>query len=75
VPFRLRSIDEADVEFLALPPDVREVFISAFRELGASESPVAAGPGWFSEEPRQRQRIAREGLYSLHVGDLWRGAF
>lgn len=75
MPFRLKSIDEADTEFLALPPDVREVFISAFRELAVGDSLVAKGPGWFSEELRQRQRIAPEGLYSLHVGGLWRGIF
>jgi hypothetical protein len=75
VPFVLESIDEADAEFLALPPDVREVFITAFRELAASESPLASARGWHTEELRQRQRIAPEGLYSLHVGKLWRGAF
>ena len=75
MPFRLRSIEEADAEFLALPADVREVFITAFRELAATDSPVAEGPGWFSEELRQRQRIAREGLFSLHVSELWRGVY
>lgn len=75
MPFVLESIDEADTEFLALPPDAREVFIAAFRELAASESPVVSGRGWFAEELRQRQRIAADGLFSLHVGDLWRGAF
>jgi len=75
VPFRLESIEEADTEFLALPPDVREVFISAFRELAASDAPLVRGPGWFTEELRQRQRIAAEGLFSLHVQDLWRGVY
>jgi len=75
VPFVLESLDEADEEFLALPPEVREVFIVAFRELAVSESPLGAGLGWYTEELRQRQRIAREGLFSLHVRDLWRGAF
>ena len=73
--FVIESIDEADTEFLALPPDVRETFIAAFRELAASESPVTSAPGWFTEELRQRQRIALEGLFSLHVGEFWRGAF
>jgi hypothetical protein len=75
VPYRLRSIDEADVEFLGLPPEVRETFISAFRELAVSDTPVTRGSGWYSEELRQRQRVAPDGLFSLHVGDLWRGAF
>jgi hypothetical protein len=75
VPFRIQSIDAADEEFLGLPPDVREVFIAAFRELAAAETPITRGPGWFIEELRQNQRIAPEGLFSLHVGELWRGAF
>jgi hypothetical protein len=75
VPFVLRSIDEADAEFLALPPDVREVFIAAFRELAASGSPVTSAVGWYTEELPQRRRIAPEGVFSLHVGGLWRGAF
>jgi hypothetical protein len=75
VPFLIQSIDEADGEFLGLPPPVREVFITAFRELAASETPIIRGPGWFVEELRQNQRIAPEGLFSLHVGELWRGAF
>ena len=75
MPFRLESIEEADTEFLALPPDVREVFVAAFRELATSDTPLTRGPGWFTEELRQRQRIAIEGLFSLHVRDLWRGVF
>ncbi len=73
--FRLESIEEADTEFLALPPNVREVFISAFREIAAGDSPIAHGPEWFCAELRQRQRVAAEGLYSLHVGELWRGVY
>lgn len=75
MPFRLESIEEADIEFLALPPEVREEFIAAFREIAASGSPIAHGPGWYSEELRQRQRIATEGLFSLHLRDLWRGVY
>lgn len=75
MPFRIESIDEADEEFLGLPPMVREVFISAFRELAVSDRPIQKGFGWYTEELRQKQRVAPEGLYSLHVGDLWRGAF
>jgi hypothetical protein len=74
VPFRIQSIDQADEEFLGLPPAVREIFIAAFRELSAAETPIARGPGWYVEELRQNQRVAAEGLFSLHVGDLWRGA-
>lgn len=73
--FLLESIDEADIEFLALPPVVREEFIAAFRELAAADNPVCVGNGWFTEELRQKQRVAPEGLFSLHVGTLWRGAF
>jgi hypothetical protein len=75
VPFTLESIDEADIEFLALPPAVRDVFVTAFRELAVSESPVTSARGWYTEELRQRQRLAPEGLFSLHVGELWRGVF
>jgi hypothetical protein len=75
VPFRIESIFEADEEFLGLPPAVREVFIAAFRELAAAEAPVIRGTGWYVEELRQNQRIAPGGLFSLHVGALWRGAF
>lgn len=75
MPFRLESIEEADTEFLALPPEVREVFIAAFREITVSDTPFARGLGWYSEELRQRQRIAVEGLFSLHVRELWRGVY
>ena len=75
MPFRLESVEEADTEFLALPPDVREVFIAAFRELAASDTPLVRGLEWYTEELRQRQRIAAEGLFSLHVRNLWRGVY
>jgi hypothetical protein len=75
VPFRIESIEEADGEFLGLPPSVREVFIAAFRELAAADEPIMKGTGWYTEELRQNQRIAPGGLFSLHVGSLWRGAF
>ncbi|MGC2288766.1 MAG: hypothetical protein WA688_02775 [Thermoplasmata archaeon] len=75
MPFRIDSIDDADAEFLSLPPAVREVFIAAFRELAASNAPVLRGNGWHTEELRQNQRIAHGGLFSVHVGALWRGAF
>ncbi len=75
MPFRLESIEEADTEFLALPPEVREIFIAAFREIAAGDSPIARGREWFCSELRQRQRVATEGLFSLHGGDLWRGVY
>jgi hypothetical protein len=75
VPFRLESIEAADTEFLALPPEVREVSIAAFREIAAGATPLARGPEWYSEELRQRQRIAPRGLFSLHVRNLWRGVY
>lgn len=75
MPFRIESIAEADTELLALPPSVREVCITAFRELAVSDSPLVSAPGWYTEELRQNQRVAPEGLFSLHVGVLWRGVF
>ncbi|MGA8302744.1 MAG: hypothetical protein WA691_00380 [Thermoplasmata archaeon] len=75
MPFRLDTIDEADEEFLSIPPQIREIFIGAFRELAVAETPVLRGQGWYTEELHQNQRIAPEGLFSLHVGRLWRGAF
>lgn len=75
MPFRIESIDEADEEFLSLPPTVREVLIGAFRELAASDSLVQVGNGWYTEELRQNQKVVPGGLFSLHVGTLWRGAF
>jgi hypothetical protein len=65
----------ADAEFLAIPVAQREVFVSAFRELAAADNPKISGPGWIVDELRQNQRIAPEGLYSLHVGKMFRGAF
>ena len=73
--FLVHSIEEADEEFLGLPPRVCETFISAFRELAASDTPIVRGPGWYVEELHPRQRVAPESLFSLHVGGLWRGAF
>lgn len=73
--FVVESIEEADPEFLALPPVVRDVFIAAFREIAAADHPMCHGAGWHVEELRQKQRVAPEGLFSLHVGPLWRGAF
>ena len=75
MPFRVLSIDEADTEFLALPSHIRESFIAAFRELAASDRPVCSGRDCYVEELHQNQRVAPDGLFSLHVGQLWRGAF
>lgn len=79
--FRVRRKLISDPEFLALPPPVRESFIAVFRELGVSESPILEGPTYFIEELRQRKRVARDGIYSVHVTDssrkdwAWRGVF
>ena len=75
MPFRVRRKRIADPEFYSMPSPVRETFIAAFRELAASRTPLASGPGWYVAELRQNQRIAPEGLYSVHVGPLYRGAF
>lgn len=75
MPFRIESVRIADTEFLAIPHAVREVFIAAFRELAATDDPLTSGPGWSVAELRQNQRVALEGLYSLHVGRLYRGIF
>lgn len=72
---RLLAIEEAEVEFLALPREIREVFISAFRELAVSDNPLISGSDWHIAALRQNQKIAPEGLFSLHVGKLWRGVF
>lgn len=79
--FRIRRKLTCDPEFLALPPEVREVFIVVFRELAVSKSPLLKGPGYFIEELRQRQKLAPEGIFSVHVTEhpreewFWRGAF
>ncbi|MCI4333536.1 MAG: hypothetical protein L3K01_07455 [Thermoplasmata archaeon] len=36
---------------------------------------MVSAPGWYTAELRQNQRVAPEGLFSLHVGLLWRGVF
>jgi hypothetical protein len=75
VPFRVRRRKVADAEFFSMPYNVRETFVSAFRELAAADSPQVSGPNWYVDELKQNQRIAPEGQYSLHVSDLYRGVF
>ncbi len=75
MPFRLERIPEADDEFLALPPAVRETMISAFRELERSTIPLLSGNDWHVEELEQRKRSIPGGLFSLHVGPIYRGIF
>jgi hypothetical protein len=70
VPFRVESSEPADIEFLGLPPAIREVFITAFHELAVSDNRVTSASGWYTEELHQNQRVAPEGLFSLHVGEL-----
>ena len=68
-------------EFLALPKPVRETFEEAWKALGDADGPVIDGVGkkhkirWSVEELTQKQLIAKEGLFSLHVGEPWRGLF
>ena len=79
--FRIRRKLICDAEFLALPPHVRETFITVFRELAVSDTPIQKGPGYYIEELRQRQKIASEGIFSVHVSErtdkdwMWRGVF
>lgn len=79
--FRVRRKLVSDVEFLALPPRLRETFIAVFRELAVAESPILRGPAFYVEELRQKRNLAREGIYSVHVADTsrgdwkWRGVF
>ena len=73
--FRITRVRIADVEFLAIPNEVREVFIAAFRELAVADDPHISGPGWSVDELRQNQKTAPGGVFSLHVADLYRGAF
>ncbi len=79
--FRIRRKLICDPEFLALPPHVRETFITVFRELAVSDTPIQKGPGYYIEELRQRQKIASEGIFSVHISEhadkdwMWRGVF
>lgn len=79
--FRIRRKLVCDPEFLALPHHVRETFIVVFRELAVSDTTILNGPRYYIEELRQRQRIAPEGIYSVHASDhaskdwMWRGVF
>ncbi|MDE1819971.1 MAG: hypothetical protein KGJ23_11380 [Euryarchaeota archaeon] len=75
MPFRVRRKLLADSEFLALSVEVRETFITAFHALALADDPVQRGRDWYVEETRQNQRVAREGLFSLHVMEHWRGSF
>lgn len=79
--FRIRRKLLSDPEFLGLPPEVRETFISAFRELAVAETPVQRTSAWYVEELHQRKRTASQGIYSVHVKEgggkrwPWRGVF
>lgn len=81
MPFRVRRKLLCDPEFLGLPPPVREIFIAAFRELAVASGPMAESSAWYVAELRQRQRIAPQGIFSVHVSDdggktwPWRGVF
>jgi hypothetical protein len=58
-----------------MPYDIRETLIAMFRELAVSDSPEISGPAWYIDKLRQNQRVAPEGLYSVHVAELYRGVF
>ena len=79
--FRVRRKLVCDPEFLALPPEARETFITVFRELAASDTLDLRGIRYFVEELRQKRRIAPGGIFSVHVAEpihgrwLWRGVF
>jgi hypothetical protein len=75
VPFRLERIPDADDEFLALPPAVRETMISAFPEWGRAGNPVLSGDVRHVEVLRQRRRASPAGIFSLHVGPADRAIF
>jgi hypothetical protein len=81
MPFRIEADPVAYPEFLALPKPVRETFEEAWKLLEGADSPIINGIGkkhrmrWSVEELTQRQFIASEGLFSLHVGEPWRGLF
>lgn len=79
--FRVEADPIAYPEFLALPKPVRETFEEAWEALAETDDPVMSGTGrrhrirWSVEELTQKQLIAKEGLFSLHVGEPWRGLF
>ena len=79
--FKIRRKLVCDFEFLALPPHLRETFITVFRELAVSDTPILKGHRYYIEKLRQRLRIAPEGIYSVHVSEhtdkdwMWRGVF
>jgi hypothetical protein len=81
MPFRVEADPVAYPEFLALPKPVRETFEEAWEALEHTEDPLINGIGkkhrirWSVEELTQKQPLAKEGLFSLHVGEPWRGLF
>jgi len=75
VPFRVESNEEANGEFSGLPPPIREISTAASPELEAADTPILRGPGGFTEASHPNQRVAPGGLFCIHVGDRWRGAF
>ena len=73
--FRIERSLVADSEFLSLPRAVRETFIEAFHKLEGATYPLISGRNWSIEELRQRRVAFPQGLYSLHVGPIYRGLF
>ncbi len=62
---------EARSEFLALPPDVREVFEEAFARM--QDQPFSPGPGYSMDQLKPPRGWKRE-VWSIHVG-LYRAWF
>ncbi len=74
--FTVETTESADVDFVTeLPLTVQATFDAAFSLLRRSETPLVSGVGWHVEELRQKQRVYPEGMFSLHVGPVFRGLF
>ena len=74
--FTVQTTDSADIDFVTeLPLTVQATFDAAFSILRRSATPLVSGAGWHVEELRQKQRLYPEGMFSLHVGPVFRGLF
>ena len=74
--FTVETTESADVDFVTeLPQTVPATFDAAFSLPRRSEMPLVSGVGWHVEELRQKQRVYPEGMFSLHVGPVFRGLF
>jgi hypothetical protein len=66
VVYTLTMRREARPEFLALPPDVREVYEEAFTRMRVQ--PLSSGPG-YSVDQLQPPRGWKQEVWSVHVGN------